>query len=250
MRQQTGSQPTTVGPDRTVTAARPDLHSAIADLLCSIDAEPHPHPTAVLEQFVMLAATHIEGVGHAAVMEVAGDGTLRPSAASSIVARLIEKIQEDMVQGPCLDAAMQHQMVRADDLTDEPRWRGFTLAVLCQTPVRSILCAPLHTLTGCHGVLSLYADTPYAFGAQTCRAAAILATHAALTVQAVQRRRQLRSGLSSRDIIGQAKGMLIERYHIEAGAAFMMLTRLSQQAGKPIVVIAKELLEARSRAGH
>jgi AmiR/NasT family two-component response regulator len=72
----------------------------------------------------------------------------------------------------------------------------------------------------------------------------------ALALEAVQRTRQLRSALGSRDIIGQAKGILMERYEISPGAAFSLLARLSRESNKPVVVIAKELVETRPKSGR
>jgi ANTAR domain len=70
------------------------------------------------------------------------------------------------------------------------------------------------------------------------------------SLEAVQRTRQLRSALGSRDIIGQAKGILMERYEISPGAAFSLLTRLSRESNKPVVVTAKELVETRPKSGR
>ena len=60
--------------------------------------------------------------------------------------------------------------------------------------------------------------------------------------------RHYRSALGSRDIIGQAKGMLMERSDVDAVAAFALLTRLSEESHRPVVVVAKELLE--TNAGY
>jgi AmiR/NasT family two-component response regulator len=66
----------------------------------------------------------------------------------------------------------------------------------------------------------------------------------------VQHTRRLPSALGSRDIIGQAKGILMERYEIGPGAAFSLLTRLSRESNKPVVVIAKELVETKPNSGR
>lgn len=54
---------------------------------------------------------------------------------------------------------------------------------------------------------------------------------------------QLRRGLATRDIIGQAKGMLMERFDVDSAAAFELLVRLSQQSNTPLAVIARKLVE-------
>src|SRR5215211_2692334 len=153
------------------------LHSAIAELARSVYAESRPHPEAVLEEFALLASTHIHDVTHASVMLLAGKRGLRSSAASGGVPHLIDKIQEETQEGPSVDAMKDHRTVRVDDLTEESRWPRFTEAVLSQTPVRSMLCYRLYTDIHDWGALSLHANTPHAFDAEAEQAGHILATH-------------------------------------------------------------------------
>jgi len=71
-----------------------------------------------------------------------------------------------------------------------------------------------------------------------------VATHAAGAVLAAQREEQLRTELGSRDSIGQAKGMLMERFSVDADEAFGLLSRLSQDRNEPLVEVARTLIEA------
>ncbi|ORA25358.1 hypothetical protein BST12_03495 [Mycobacterium angelicum] len=68
------------------------------------------------------------------------------------------------------------------------------------------------------------------------------ATHAALAWNISRRDDQFRSALASRAIIGQAKGMLMERFGIDAVAAFYLLKRLSQESNTPVVDISHRLV--------
>ncbi|EME67214.1 RNA binding sensor regulator [Rhodococcus ruber BKS 20-38] len=70
-----------------------------------------------------------------------------------------------------------------------------------------------------------------------------LATRAAVAVIAAQREEQFRSALASRDIIGQAKGILMDRFSVDADRAFGLLRQLSQDRNAPLVEIARELAE-------
>jgi AmiR/NasT family two-component response regulator len=70
----------------------------------------------------------------------------------------------------------------------------------------------------------------------------MLATHAAAVLIAASRKRQFESALASRDIIGQAKGIIMQRFHVDAVRAFQLLTRLSQERNTPVRVIAQELV--------
>jgi transcriptional regulator with GAF, ATPase, and Fis domain len=235
--------PPAIAPDVTV------LHAAIANLVRATYAQARAHPEEVLERFAVLGSTRIAGVTHASVM-LGGKKGIRSSVASGAVPHLIDKIQERTQQGPCLEAMHEHATVRVDDLAKEIRWPEFTEAVLSQTRVRSMLCYRLYNDTQTWGALSLSASTRCAFDADAEESGLILATHAALTYQSVQRARQVRSALGSRDIIGQAKGKLMERYDIGASAAFGLITRLSEESKRPVVVIAKEIVDDTSISGH
>ena len=72
----------------------------------------------------------------------------------------------------------------------------------------------------------------------------MFAAHAATAFGAVREKEQLRAALTSRDLIGQAKGMLMERYQIDATAAFSLLARLSQDSNTKLVEIAAQIIEA------
>jgi transcriptional regulator with GAF, ATPase, and Fis domain len=217
------------------------LHLRIAESVRNAQAEPQPNPDRVLKDFMRLASTHLRGVSHASAMVVTGKQNLRASPASDAVPQLIDEIQEKLLEGPCIDAVAKRQTISVNDLADETRWPGFTSAVLTQTPVRCLLAFPLYTNTDDCGGLSLYANTPYAFDSETEELGELLACHAAITLSYVRRSREFRSALGNRDLIGQAKGRLMERYNISGGAAFSLLARLSEQAHKPVVAVAKEL---------
>ena len=229
-------------PGVTVSGAT-GLHVSVVALVREVHAESRPHPADVLERFAVLASTHIAGVANASVMVPGARHGLRASAATGGLPHLIDRIQEETGQGPCFDAVKTRDPIRVDDLPQEGRWPDFTHAVLAQTPVQSMVCYRLYTDIDDWGVLSLHGNAPHAIGADAEEAGLILAAHAALAMNTITRGRQFRSALVSRDIIGQAKGMLMERYEIGAAAAFSLLTRLSQESNKPVVVIAKEIVE-------
>jgi hypothetical protein len=78
------------------------------------------------------------------------------------------------------------------------------------------------------GALNLFGVEPDVFTTDSEAVGAMLATHAAIAPIADDVRLQFQSALASRDIIGQAKGMIMERFEVDAVRAFEVLTRLSQ----------------------
>lgn len=94
------------------------------------------------------------------------------------------------------------------------------------------------------GALNFYAEQSGAFDAESVEAGLVVATHTALAWNLLRRDEQFRSALASRDIIGQAKGMLMERYRIDAVQAFEVLKRLSQNSNTPLADLAHEIVNS------
>jgi GAF domain-containing protein len=106
-----------------------------------------------------------------------------------------------------------------------------------------MLCVPLWIDERGLGALSLYADQAAAFSDPHERVAVLLATFAALALAEAQRADQMHDALGNRDVIGQAKGILIERHRITADAAFGVLSRVSQAENRKLAEIARGLVE-------
>jgi AmiR/NasT family two-component response regulator len=90
--------------------------------------------------------------------------------------------------------------------------------------------------------LSFYAEPINAFDDGSVDLGMIFATHTALVWNMARSDQQFRTALVSRDIIGQAKGMLMERFDIDAAAAFGLLTRVSQESNTPVALIAQRVI--------
>jgi AmiR/NasT family two-component response regulator len=73
----------------------------------------------------------------------------------------------------------------------------------------------------------------------------MLATQAAIAIITDDRHDQFESALASRDLIGQAKGIIMERYGLDAVAAFNMIRKLSQDSNEKVAHIAKRVVETR-----
>lgn len=89
--------------------------------------------------------------------------------------------------------------------------------------------------------MSLFGFRLDAFTANSEAIGAMLAEHAALAIFYAQRASQFRTALASRDIIGQAKGMIMERFGVDASRAFAMLGRISQETNTPVRDLAARL---------
>ena len=190
------------------------------------------------------AAHYVPGAQYAGITAVDRRGRIDTLAATEDYPSLLDAIHQRHRQGPCLQAAREHHTVRVDDLTSDIRWPRYRRDALAQTPVRSVLSFAMsangHTL----GALSFYAECPHAFDAASEDLGFVYVTYTALAWNALRRATQFRSALASRDIIGQAKGMIMERFQIDAVEAFDLLRQLSQQSNIPVAGISRSLVEA------
>jgi GAF domain-containing protein len=168
----------------------------------------------------------------------------RSQTATGRYPALLDKIQHVHGEGPCLSAAWERHVIRIDDLTLEQRWPAYSHDAIEQTPIRSIVSFQLFTEHQMMGALNLYAEQPDVFDDDAIELGLIFATHTALAWKLVRRETQFRRALASRDIIGQAKGMVMERFKIDAVQAFELLKRLSQNSNTPVAAVARRFIES------
>ena len=219
------------------------LHVVLADLARKMHARSQQGPDAVLEEITARAVSVIDGVTAAGITLTKNRKVLDTLAPTDAVAEQFDQLQQRAGQGPCLDAAWQHHTVKVDDLMADNRWPRLVDAVRNQSPVRSSVSFQLFTHAEGMGALNLYAQRPHAITADAVEAGYALAAHAALVFDAARRQEQFDSALASRDIIGQAKGMIMERFGVNATQAFGLLTRLSQDSNTSVAKISRELIE-------
>jgi GAF domain-containing protein len=175
-------------------------------------------------------------------------GKLIPQATTGRAPQLLDTKQQETGRGPCIDAAREQTLICMNDLQRDPRWPEFS-AEARACGVSSMLCAPLWVNERTLGTLSLYAPQSAAFGEHDKRIIELFATLAALALSEAQRTDHLRAALLNRDVIGQAKGIIMERYDVDADAAFSTLKRISQDQNMKLHEIARQVTETRELPG-
>jgi GAF domain-containing protein len=219
-----------------------DLAVRMADLARSVAAPLSVND--VLAQVTAAALELISGVDTASVLLVAKGGKFDCLAATSELARNVDALQDKYKEGPCVEAAVDELIVRTDDFEDERRWPNYTSEVL-KLGVRSALSFKLYTSMHTAGALNLFALKPNVFTGESEAIGSVLAAHAAAAIMASRRGEQLESALTSRDLIGQAKGVIMERFNVDALRAFDMLRELSQSSNTRLVEIAQQVIDTR-----
>lgn len=189
-------------------------------------------------------AASVPGAQFAGLTLVDEAGTISTLAATDACAVLLDDIQRKHGEGPCLSAAWTHDVLRIDDLEADVRWPLYQRSALERTPVRSILSVRLHNDSTSLAALNLYAQSAGVFDDESLEHAMVFAAHTTVAWNVMRRQQQFRNALASRDIIGQAKGVLMERFAIDAVQAFELLRRLSQESNTRLADIAERLLAA------
>jgi len=161
-------------------------------------------------------------------------------AGTNELAQQIDGLQFEFDEGPCMDALRQERTVRVEDFATESRWPRFA-AEVTKRGAGSLLSFQLFTEGDNLGALNLYARAPGAFDDESETVGLIFASHAAIALSAARREQNLRSAMDGRDIIGQAKGILMERHHLTAAQAFQVLVRSSSHTNRKLFDLAEEL---------
>lgn len=186
----------------------------------------------------------IPGTDAAGFLFLGKGGRFESVAGTSELPHRLDQLQMTFHEGPCLQAAVDDLIVRTDDFRTEERWPRYSAAAV-EIGVLSGVSFKLYTSEQTAGALNLFALRPNAFDGQAETIGAVLAAHAAAAIMASRETEQLESALSTRDRIGQAKGIIMERYDVDDVAAFEMLRRLSQDSNTKLIDIAQKVIETR-----
>ena len=187
----------------------------------------------------------IEGVDVAGVLLIGKGGTFETVAQTSDVMFKLDELQMRYNEGPCYEAALDEIVVRIDDFRKEPRFPKYAPAV-AELGILSALSFKLYTADRTAGALNLFGTEPKLWDSEAETIGMVLAGHAAAAILASREGEQLKSALSTRDRIGQAKGIIMERFGVDDVQAFDMLRKLSQDGNTRLVDVAQRVIDTRS----
>ena len=199
---------------------------AFADVARALLAQEDVQHT--LQRIVDLAVDTIDGCDYAGVSLLKAR-TVDTPAASDDVSKLVDAIQYETGEGPCLDAIREHEVFETGDLGEEQRWPKFSSRARRETGITSMLCFRLFVDGDTLGALNLYSKATDAFDDASRTVGLVFAAHAAVALSTAMHDEQMEEALLSRDLIGQAKGILMAREGVTADQAFDMLRRASQR---------------------
>lgn len=197
-----------------------------------------------IEQVVASAMQVLE-VQHGGVTIFEDRGrSLGSLGASSGEVEKADALQHELREGPCVDAAVESRVVWSADLASDDRWPRWGPRAV-ELGLRSILSVELHSRERRVGALNLYGEQARDFAPDDRDLAWLLGRQVSATLLHLRIEHGLQEALSSRTLIGQAEGILMERFGIDADRAFEVLQRYSQDYNVKLREVAAQTVASR-----
>ena len=225
-----------------------DLATQLSHLARTLEEEDDVQAT--LDAIVHAVVGTVPGADHASVSTIRRRREVTTRAATSDLSREVDRAQYETRQGPCLETLFERETARITDMAAERRWPAFA-ARASALGAGSMLTVQLyvHGDRGDLGALNLLSEDADAFTDDSDHVALLFAAHAAVAMVGAQDQAQLRTAMGTRDLIGQAKGILMERHKITADQAFVVLTRVSKNTNRRLTDVSEELTSSGTLPG-
>jgi len=212
-----------------------------AELAVRLHEEPSVVETVELVVEYALKAVDCQ---YAGVMLIHGDKTVETAAATDPLVEELDQFHVTCGEGPGLGSLSDRLTVRVADTRFDLRWEKWARC-LDERGVRSVIAARMTTGSDDMGTLNLFHAEPDAFDTDDEAVAAILARHAAVALATARRAENLWLAIDARKLIGQAQGMLMERFDLSPDQAFAVLLRYSQSKNIKLRDVAELLVSQR-----
>ena len=222
-----------------------DLAKVLADL--AIEMQSHPDTETTLQSIVEGAVAIVPGARWAGVSLIQGRA-IEPRVPSDPLVAKLDALQSELNEGPSLSSLREYRTVLINDMAGESRWPSFCQRSL-ELGVHSLLAFQLYVRESNLGALTLYGDEAGVFSDESTVTGELLAQHASVALSGAEAENRFDVAISSRDLIGQAKGIIMERFDVDGFAAFDLLRRLSQESNTKLTTVARKLVETRGREG-
>jgi GAF domain-containing protein len=196
----------------------------------------------------LLLVLTVPGAQTASVMVLRPDGDFESVAVTDLAVRAVDRIQHELREGPCVDAIVKAPIVVLSDLTHEPRWPAFAAAA-AELGVRSMLSCRLAVSDGTVASLNMHSAERDAFDQQSMLLAAVSSAHASVALAAANVNASLRAAVRSRQSIGEACGILMERHGLTSEQAFELLVKTSQRLNVKLRDVADRIVATREEPG-
>jgi GAF domain-containing protein len=224
--------------------AAADMAETFARLALELhDADGVEETIEAVVQFALQALN----CSYAGIALTAKGAQAQVAAVTDPVVADVYDLQLSSSVGPLVTVLRERTTVLIRDTTTDDRWPEWA-AKVAALGVRSVLDVPLLTgsdVTRTVGALGLYSPTPDAFGDDDEAIAHILARHAAVAVASARHDETMTTAVDARKLVGQAMGILMERFDVDSDRAFAILQRYSQDNNIKLRDVAQQLIDTR-----
>lgn len=226
-----------------MTTPAPDFGVRLATVAHNLLVDPAVDAT--LNRSVELTHQHLAHADFVSISLLEGRRRVTTPASSHPWAERADQVQYGADQGPCLDAIRRADLVLVDDLSTVgaaayPAWAP---VVLEETGIRSSFSCRLFAGPEVMGAVNIYSERPQAFSPTERAEAQVVAAQVALALHAARQVNGLRQGMEGRTVIGQAQGILMERFKVPASRAFDLLSQVSQDTNTRLREVAARLVD-------
>lgn len=188
------------------------------------------------------AASTIPGVDEASVSLTTRDHRIETLAPTDDLVLKADEQQYALGEGPCLEAALDEPIVHALDLATDERWPRYGPAAV-SLGFGSQLAFQFRADPHIRGALNLYGVRPYAIQPEVYELGGMFAGQIALAMGWARHDETMHEALATRNLIGQAVGIVMERYELDPDRAFAFLIRSSQTANLKLRVVAEGVVD-------
>lgn len=218
--------------------------SSLADVLAAA-ARTIDHQTNLadtLDSIASAAQLSIPDIDEVGISIMHRNGRIETRAATGQLVWVLDNLQYELGEGPCVSAMREFPVVRVDDLRHDQRWPRYVPRAL-SAGLRAQMAVRLYLEDETLGGLNMYATRSWDIDPDALHAAELFATHASLALGRARREEELHEALRTRQLIGQATGILMERYGVDDQRAFQYLVRVSSTSNTKLRVVAQKVVE-------
>jgi GAF domain-containing protein len=198
-----------------------------------------------LQTIVEVARNSVPGFDQVGISTLQKKGEVTTRAFTGDLVLRLDQLQYGLGEGPCSAALQGTDAVSVSSLHHEQRWPRYVPQARA-VGVRSQMAVKLYLDRGTLGGINFYSTISDEVGPDAQALARLFATHAAIALGHAQERDNLNEGLQTRKVIGQAIGILMERYEMNEDRAFAFLVRASSHANIKLRAVAQELVDQRN----
>ena len=218
----------------------PDLASHFAEA-ARVMSQPRTLDET-LQTIVEAAAQSVVGFDAVGISTVDKKGRPHTRAKTGDLVDILDGLQYGLDEGPCVMTVKGADVVVAPDIVHDRRWPTYVPRAV-QAGLRSQLAVRLHLDEDTVGGINFYSTVSDEVEPEAESLAELFATHAAIALGHARERESLNAALHSRTIVGQAIGIVMERYHLNEERAFGFLARTSMTSNMKLRDIAQELVD-------